>query len=162
MYTAVIDDPKDDLFFKCLYYYGFRPSEMVKLRSEDIFLDTEIPYLIIRNRKGRDENELPILPMLLQAFQRFKAEGHPRIFTQFDVGQNWQPTQVMKQYLQQAGLPDKYSPKWFRHSFASRLSADHMGVKAVLGHSSITVTEGYTHADLQRKLTVIQRQEKIE
>lgn len=160
-FFAVIDDPRDALYFKCLYYYGFRPSEMVKLLSEDVIVDEEISYLIIRDRKGNDENELPILPELLDEFKRFKAEGHSRIFTQFPVDQNWLPTKVMKGYLKAANLPAKYSPKWFRHSFASRLSEDHMGVKAVLGHSSVTVTEGYTHSDLARKLQLINKQKKL-
>jgi|GEM_PF-6564928 len=157
-FFAVIDNPRDRLFFQCLYYYGFRPSEMVELRTEDLFLEEKIPYLIIRDRKGNDENELPILPALKDAFQKYVDEENDRIFIQFTPGQQWEPGNRMAHYLKQAGLPEKYSPKWFRHTFASNQSADHMGVKAVLGHSSIKVTEGYTHADLKRKLTIVKKQ----
>ncbi len=155
-FFSVIDDQRDKAFFKMLYYYGCRPSEAWKLLWGDVFIDEEIPYLIFRDRKGNDELELPILDDLKTDLDQLERDDE-RVFSQIRYGQSWKPNEIMKEYLEQAGLPDKYSPKWFRHTFASVLSEDSMGVKAVLGHSTVKVTEGYTHSDLERKLGVISR-----
>lgn len=65
---------------------------------------------------------------------------------------------IIKELTDKAGVSKKISPHTFRHSFATHLlqnGADLRYIQEMLGHSSITTTEVYTHLKTEELRDVI-------
>ncbi|PZU15683.1 MAG: tyrosine recombinase XerD, partial [Chryseobacterium sp.] len=65
---------------------------------------------------------------------------------------------IIKELTDKAGVNKKISPHTFRHSFATHLlqnGADLRYIQEMLGHSSITTTEIYTHLKTEELRDVI-------
>ena len=104
---------------------GARPIELVNLTGDDIYLDTPVPYIHIRPRKGyslktkESDRKLPLVGCALKAFKTY-----PNAFDHYR-GKSDKATSTINQFLTRNNLRPtlKHSLYSLRHSFQDRLNA---------------------------------------
>jgi integrase/recombinase XerD len=160
---------RDRAILETLYATGARASEVVGLKTEDLYLDSGfLKYF----GKGSKQRIVPIGRPAINALRDYLEKQRPALV----AGRSDAPyvfvsrggrglTREMlwvlvKKYVKRAGLTGKVSPHTLRHSFATHLlagGADLRAVQEMLGHASIQTTQIYTHVDRDR-LKAIHRQ----
>jgi integrase/recombinase XerD len=150
---------RNKAMLETLYSCGLRVSELIGLRISDMF--TEDGFVRVRG-KGDKERLVPIGDSAINYIRIYKETVRSQITPQkgfedhvFLNNRGKMLTRVyvfmlIKQLAEQAGIKKNISPHTFRHSFATHLiegGADLRAVQEMLGHSSITTTEIYTHID---------------
>ncbi len=153
---------RDRLLLKLFYATGVRISEAARLRVGDVrFQDSLIRILGKRNK-------VRMLPMSLE-LQRELTEWIDRrkkienkdlsindfLFVRPDglPFSRQQMAVILQRYMRQVVDACKAHPHALRHSFATHLldsGADIMSVKELLGHSSLSTTQIYTHVSMDR------------
>lgn len=134
-----------------LYATGLRVSELINLKFDNINIDEKFVRII---GKGKKERLIPFtdvaqlyLKLYLQNRKKTKSDfifltrlGKPISRIEF-----WRQ---LKNIAISAGITKKISPHMLRHSFATHIlsaGADIRFVQEMLGHSSISTTQIYTH-----------------
>lgn len=150
-----------------LYGCGLRVSELVSLRISHIHSEGE--YIVITG-KGNKERIVPIGTSALKYVRIYLNEIRVKIEVQkgfedylflnkFGKGLSRITVfKLIKELAAAAGIKKSISPHTLRHSFATHLiegGADLRAVQEMLGHSSITTTEIYTHIDRDYLKSVI-------
>lgn len=151
---------RDRAILETLYATGCRASEVCGLKLKEINL--EEGWCRCRG-KGSKERMVLLGRPSLEAIKLYLAEGRPGMAQGSDVplfanssGQPLNREQVwyiVKKYVRALGLHHKVTTHTLRHSFATHLlggGADLRAVQEMLGHSSITTTQRYTHVDRER------------
>ena len=100
---------------------------------------------------------MAVLSQFKQQFARATAYGDPVIITrteQYDRRISVRSIQlILKKYLALADLPSDLTPHKIRHSYATHLlnsGGDLRMVQELLGHSSLSTTQVYTHVSVAR------------
>lgn len=145
-----------------LYATGMRVSELTDLEKDQLFF--EIGFIRVLG-KGRKERLVPIGEVAQIALERyietarpeFKSNENPqKAKNKLFLSQRGNPLSrmsiwnIVNDAAERAGIEKNVYPHIFRHSFATHLlegGADLRAVQEMLGHSSITTTEIYTHVD---------------
>ena len=129
-----------------LYATGLRVSELISLKFPNI--DIEECYLKIIG-KGNKERLVPFGQKAQSFLKRYlavrKTRKKPISRVEF-----WRQ---LKNIAISAGIMKKITPHTLRHSFATHLltgGADIRFVQEMLGHSSISTTQIYTHISQER------------
>ena len=159
--TAGLKRSRDIAVYELLYASGIRVSELVNIQPVDLDLRAgEIRIL----GKGAKERIVLISPRAARVLQDYLQNVRPALaknkkasalflnlrggrLTQRSVERN------LAQYARLAGLPKTVTPHTLRHSFATHLlegGADLRAVQALLGHSSLSTTQVYTHITRER------------
>ncbi|MEQ7802571.1 site-specific tyrosine recombinase XerD [Pedobacter sp. ASV1-7] len=153
------DGMRNKAILETLYGCGLRVSELINLKISDIYEDNEF---IKVTGKGNKERLVPIGLTALKYINIYlhQTRVHIPIKRGFEdyIFLNRSGTRlsrisvfnIIKTLAEKSGLRKSISPHTFRHSFATHLiegGADLRAVQEMLGHSSITTTEIYTHLD---------------
>ncbi len=153
---------RDKAVLELLYSTGARVSEAAALRRRHTDLLSGVVKLM---GKGRKERLGALGQPALQALRRtldlgaglFPTSCHqdaPLFLNQRGGALTTRSMErQMQQWLAWCGLPASLSPHKLRHSFATHLleaGADLRSVQELLGHSSLSTTQIYTHVTVER------------
>ncbi len=147
---------RDRAMLEVLYATGLRVSELVALRATQLDRHRGLVRLV---GKGDKERLVPMGEEALHWLDNFLVHGRPVILGQrqsdyvFITRRGGPMTrqafwQLVKRYARQAGIDKSLSPHTLRHAFATHLlnhGADLRVVQMLLGHSSLSTTQIYTH-----------------
>ncbi|MCZ2085176.1 MULTISPECIES: site-specific tyrosine recombinase XerD [unclassified Kaistella] len=140
-----------------LYGCGLRVSELIDLKISNI--NFKESYLKVEG-KGDKSRFVPLAKFTSNLIKEYilevRSKGkinkkHEDIVFLNSRGSSMSRVIVfiiIKELTEKAGISKKISPHTFRHSFATHLlqnGADLRYIQEMLGHSSITTTEIYTH-----------------
>lgn len=147
---------RDIVVLELLFSTGLRVSELCALSKACFQLSQEKLRLLI-NGKGSKERVVQIVtPELLRLMERYCKAFAPEI-EKFGVilfnrrGRPLSPQSVRRiidRYLKRTETDYHVTPHMFRHTFATSLLEAGMDIRyiqSLLGHSSISTTQIYTH-----------------
>jgi integrase/recombinase XerC len=153
---------RDKAILEFLYSTGARVSELASLKIEDVDLIGGIAKV---TGKGRKERLLPLGEPTILSIKKYldkRTDNNPSLLinkrggTLTDRGIR----NIIDRYIKKAAFSLKISPHVFRHSFATHLlnrGADLRSVQELLGHSSISTTQIYTHLTIDTLKKVYDR-----
>lgn len=149
------------LLLELIYGSGLRISECQNLTWDRI---NEKDFLVRVLGKGNKERIVPLTESFVGRIADYKQmqleAGHPPTTTGYVfLSNDGKPFGLrtlrndIQHLLREIGWEGKASPHVLRHSFATHLlenGAEIMSVKEMLGHSSISTTQVYTHVNAER------------
>lgn len=157
---------RDTAILEVIYSGGLRISEAIGLEAADIDLHGKSCDV---KGKGKMQRRCFLGPPAIATLRDYLAERQKagladksaagRIFLNQKGGPLTERSvqRAFKRYLGQAGLSINYTPHVLRHSFATHLldaGADLRMVQEMLGHSSLSTTQTYTHVSFKRLVAV--------
>jgi integrase/recombinase XerC len=162
---------RDRAILELLYASGLRVSELTGLNLGD--MDRKELMLRVRG-KGNKERIVPYGGKAEQALEAYEplrnetlrmAGGNGDRQAVFLNHQGTRLTQrsvarIVKKYARLANVNWDLHPHSLRHAFATHLLADGADLRAIqelLGHSSLSTTQRYTHASIRQLLEVFDK-----
>lgn len=157
---------RDIMVLELLFSTGLRVSELCAL-SRDTFLLSDSGLKLLVKGKGRKERMLQITtPELLQIANIYCDMFSKEIQEQGAIlfnrrGRPLSPQSVRRiisKYLKQIDASRHVTPHMFRHTFATSLLEAGMDIRyiqSLLGHSSISTTQIYTHVTARQQTLLL-------
>lgn len=148
-------DIRNIAIFELLYGSGLRASELVNLKLSDINFYNETISVFGKRKKYRI---LPLTKKSVESLKRYielrgKNEGYlflsktGKRLTQRDL------QRIVNRFISRVTTLTRMSPHTLRHTFATHLltkGADLRAVQELLGHSSLSTTQIYTHYTIEK------------
>lgn len=153
---------RDRAVLELLYSSGLRVSEIAGLTMEDI--NTKEGLIKVRG-KGKKERILPVGSKAIEAMKSYLVEKmllkrrDKAVFLN-NRGKKLSDRgirRIVVKYAKQIGINGGIGPHTIRHTFASHLlqsGADLRVIQELLGHSSLSTTQKYTHLDITHLMDV--------
>ncbi|MCI9506001.1 MAG: tyrosine-type recombinase/integrase [Oscillospiraceae bacterium] len=157
---------RDIAVLELLFSTGLRVSELCAL-SRDTFLLSNSELRLLVKGKGRKERVLQITtPELLQLLQTYYNAFSDEIQEQGAIlfnrrGRPLCPQSVRRiidKYIRKIDDASHITPHMFRHTFATSLLEAGMDIRyiqSLLGHSSISTTQIYTHVTARQQTLLL-------
>lgn len=152
---------RDIAMFEILFATGMRISEICSLKNSDVDLKNK---MIRVYGKGSKERLIQIENAdVINALKEYKKHNHSRtdyFFTnKLDNRLSEQSVRFMiNHYVKLAEIDMHITPHMFRHSFATLLLEEDVDIRYIqqlLGHSSITTTQIYTHISMKKQRNIL-------
>ncbi|MFA5839759.1 MAG: tyrosine recombinase XerC [Candidatus Margulisiibacteriota bacterium] len=152
---------RDQAILEVIYGTGLRVAEIVKLNLSDVdFEEGEIRVL----GKGSKERIVLFGSQAKQTMLNYLKTSRPELLcgkksAAFFINRRGSRTtsrlveRLLFYYAKKAGITKKVTPHTLRHSFATHLlegGADLRMVQELLGHTSLSTTQVYTHITKER------------
>ena len=141
----VADNFRNKLIVRLLYTTGLRVSELVNLNWEDI--DFKNKEILVRSGKGGKGRIVLVDETTLKMLLKYKEMTGKNRGSIFDLSVRT-VQHIIKELRERAKLTKKVTPHVLRHTFATHLleaGADIRAIQELLGHSSLSTTQIYTH-----------------
>jgi len=153
---------RDTAILETLYSTGLRVSELASLNRDQV--DLKRREFMVRG-KGRKPRIVFLSKKAVQSIEmsiKMREDNFKPLFINNGQGQKCEDVMddekrrlstvsienIVRKYALKAGIIKKVTPHTLRHSYATELlinGADIRSVQEMLGHSSITTTQIYTH-----------------
>ena len=158
---ATAEGLRDRAMLELLYATGLRVSELVGLQPDQLSLSQGVVRVV---GKGGKERLVPLGDEAVEWLQRYIEQARPALLggqpanqlfaTRRGDGMTRQAFWYrIKKHAVAAGIRQSLSPHTVRHAFATHLvnhGADLRVVQLLLGHSSLSTTQIYTHVARER------------
>uniref|UniRef100_A0A7V4N3L0 Tyrosine recombinase XerC n=1 Tax=Thermodesulfobacterium geofontis TaxID=1295609 RepID=A0A7V4N3L0_9BACT len=159
---------RDRTMLEVLYATGLRVSELVSLKFENLNLELGLIRVL---GKGSKERLVPLGDYALRFLKTYLKNVRPQLVNEKSkdfvfLNRRGAPLtrqrfwQIIKEYAKKCGLEDKVTPHVVRHSFATHLlqgGADLRALQMMLGHSSLSTTQIYTHLNYKKLKEVYEK-----
>ena len=158
---------RNKAILEVMYGCGLRVSEAISLKISNIYIKDEFIRII---GKGDKERLIPISQSIIKTLnlyiegERKTQKINPKHTDTLFINRRGSGLSrqmiflIIKDLAEKAGIKKNIGPHTIRHSFATHLlegGADLRAVQQMLGHSSISTTEIYTHISDQYLKEVI-------
>ena len=147
---------RDKAILETFFATGLRVSELARLKIKDINLSKDEFTVRGKGKKVRLVFISKNARHWLQEYLQIRKDTNSYLFISYDrANKNSEAgltarsiERIVQKYARLAGITKKVTPHTLRHSYATDLlmnGADIRSVQTMLGHSSITTTQVYTH-----------------
>ncbi len=149
---------RTQLCLEIFYGSGLRVSELAQLKWRDLSEGFNTAQIL---GKGNKYRIVPLTKKAREKLSLYQSYCHQNFEECLHVivsgkGKHLSIRAIqlnINKSLREAGKEGKASPHTLRHSFATHLldnGADLLAIKELLGHSSLSTTQKYTHVSVQR------------
>lgn len=151
---------RDAVIVLTLYCTGIRLAELTGLKTDDFSGDFGQMRVL---GKGNKEREIPVIGILQRTLKDYIEFRRSKICNSAEKALFLSPKgkplsrqqieRIVQNRLAREGIEGRHSPHVLRHTFATHLmngGADLREIQELLGHSSLSTTEIYTHNDIER------------
>jgi site-specific recombinase XerD len=145
---------RDEAILYILYGSGVRVSELINMKSDSIPRTGQQIQIIGKGSKMRTGFITKQAKEKIHVRLNLRQDDSPWLFinlSNYKTGSKMSRASIehiVRTYAKLQGIDKKVTPHTLRHSFATSLllkGADIRSVQTLLGHSSITTTQIYTH-----------------